>query len=153
MDMSAVIGAFCAHCLGVNVVSIVSWILGAQVEAGARLSIQREKNQVLFSGTKVLQHSGDRGARIRTPDGGCLAVVLRTGFETSQGPLPAFFIFHTSLVVFIFISSCGHLQFVSKILICAACAAAALHPSRGTCLSLSLIMSTPRKADVPLARP
>ncbi len=36
---------------------------------------------------QVLQHTGDKAARIRTPDGGCLAVVLRTGFETSQGRL------------------------------------------------------------------
>jgi magnesium-transporting ATPase (P-type) len=36
---------------------------------------------------QVLQHTGDKAARIRTPDGGCLAVVLRTGFETAQGRL------------------------------------------------------------------
>lgn len=35
----------------------------------------------------MLQHTGDKTARIRTPDGGCLAVVLRTGFETAQGRL------------------------------------------------------------------
>ena len=57
----------------------------AQVEPHQRLSIKRHKNHVLFSGTKVLQHTGDKGARVRTPDGGCLAVVLRTGFETAQG--------------------------------------------------------------------
>lgn len=50
-----------------------------------RLNIKRDKNFVLFSGTKVLQHTEDRNASIRTPDGGCLAIVLRTGFETSQG--------------------------------------------------------------------
>jgi len=55
------------------------------VEPHQRLSIKRHKNHVLFSGTKVLQHTGDKGARVRTPDGGCLAVVLRTGFETAQG--------------------------------------------------------------------
>lgn len=55
------------------------------MDAAARLNVQRDKNNVLFSGTKVLQHTGDKGARVRTPDGGCLAVVLRTGFETSQG--------------------------------------------------------------------
>ena len=56
-----------------------------QVEPGQRLDIKHHKNQVLFSGTKILQHTGDKGARVRTPDGGCLAVVLRTGFETAQG--------------------------------------------------------------------
>ncbi len=54
-----------------------------------RLSIKRDKAHVLFGGTKILQHTGDKEARIRTPDGGCLAVVLRTGFETSQGGLLA----------------------------------------------------------------
>ena len=57
----------------------------AQVEPGQRLDIKHHKNQVLFSGTRILQHTGDKGARVRTPDGGCLAVVLRTGFETAQG--------------------------------------------------------------------
>lgn len=52
-----------------------------------RLSIKRDKNNVLFSGTKLLQHTGDKEAHIKTPDGACLAVVLRTGFETSQGML------------------------------------------------------------------
>ncbi len=61
--------------------------LCAQVDAKERLNIKRDKNFVLFSGTKVLQHTEDRNASIRTPDGGCLAVVLRTGFETSQGEL------------------------------------------------------------------
>ena len=50
-----------------------------------RLSIKRDKNHVLFSGTKLLQHTGDKDAHIKTPDGACLAIVLRTGFETSQG--------------------------------------------------------------------
>ena len=50
-----------------------------------RLAIKRDKNHVLFSGTKLLQHTGDKEAHIKTPDGACLAVVLRTGFETSQG--------------------------------------------------------------------
>lgn len=50
-----------------------------------RLSIKRDKNHVLFSGTKLIQHTGDKEAHIKTPDGACLAVVLRTGFETSQG--------------------------------------------------------------------
>lgn len=60
-------------------------VCAMQVDVQARLSIKRDKNHVLFSGTKILQHTGDKSARIRTPDNGCLAVVLRTGFETSQG--------------------------------------------------------------------
>ena len=56
-----------------------------QVDPQARLSIAHDKSMVLFGGTKILQHTGDKTAHIRTPDGGCLAVVLRTGFETAQG--------------------------------------------------------------------
>ena len=52
---------------------------------GERLSIKRDKAHVLFGGTRILQHTGDKDGRLRTPDGGCLAVVLRTGFETAQG--------------------------------------------------------------------
>jgi hypothetical protein len=50
-----------------------------------RLSIKRDRMHVLFGGTKLLQSSGDKAAHIKTPDGGCLAVVLRTGFGTAQG--------------------------------------------------------------------
>jgi magnesium-transporting ATPase (P-type) len=50
-----------------------------------RLSVQRDKAHILFGGTRIMQHDGDKAARIRTPDNGCLAVVLRTGFDTSQG--------------------------------------------------------------------
>ena len=50
--------------------------------------VKRDKAHVLFSGTRILQHTGDKDARLRTPDGGCLAVVLRTGFETAQGARP-----------------------------------------------------------------
>lgn len=50
-----------------------------------RLSIKRDRMHVLFGGTKLLQSTGDKGAKIKTPDGGCLAVVLRTGFGTAQG--------------------------------------------------------------------
>ncbi|TCD66868.1 hypothetical protein EIP91_000766 [Steccherinum ochraceum] len=52
------------------------------------------KNAVLFSGTKVLQ-SGSGGD---TPDKGCLGVVLRTGFGTSQGQLVRTMIFSTERV-------------------------------------------------------
>ena len=57
----------------------------AGVEPGQRLRIKHSKALVLFGGTRILQHTGDKGARIRAKDDGCLAVVLRTGFETAQG--------------------------------------------------------------------
>ncbi|KAG6897589.1 hypothetical protein C0992_013265 [Termitomyces sp. T32_za158] len=58
------------------------------------------KNAVLFSGTKILQAgtSSDLPAPVRTPDGGCLGVVLRTGFGTTQGQLVRTMIFSTERV-------------------------------------------------------
>ena len=55
-----------------------------QREPGARLTLPADRSHVLFGGTRVLQHEGDKSAKLRTPDGGCLAVVLRTGFGTAQ---------------------------------------------------------------------
>lgn len=52
------------------------------------------KNNMLFGGTKALQAGGG----VSTPDGGCLAVVLRTGFGTSQGQLVRTMIFSTERV-------------------------------------------------------
>jgi manganese-transporting P-type ATPase len=52
------------------------------------------KNAMLFSGTKVLQARGGES----TPDGGCLGVVQRTGFGTSQGQLVRTMIFSTERV-------------------------------------------------------
>ncbi|KAG2431042.1 hypothetical protein HYH02_013473 [Chlamydomonas schloesseri] len=70
----------------------------SEAAARTRLSNKAHKHHILFGGTKVLQHSGDKAARIRTPDGGCLAVVLRTGFETAQGRLMRTILFSTERV-------------------------------------------------------
>ena len=46
------------------------------------------RNNVLFGGTKILQvNEPEVVSGWQTPDHGCLAVVLRTGFGTSQGKL------------------------------------------------------------------
>jgi cation-transporting ATPase 13A1 len=64
----------------------------------------QHKGAVLFSGTKVLQAgtgsaaSAGLKAPIETPDGGCLGVVLRTGFGTAQGQLVRTMIFSTERV-------------------------------------------------------
>ncbi|KZT35044.1 cation-transporting ATPase [Sistotremastrum suecicum HHB10207 ss-3] len=54
------------------------------------------KGNVLFGGTRVLQTTSNETAG--TPDGGCRAVVLRTGFGTTQGQLVRTMIFSTERV-------------------------------------------------------
>lgn len=64
-------------------------------EASDKLDVDgTHKNATLFGGTKVLQSSGAGS----TPDNGCLAVVLRTGFGTAQGQLVRTMIFSTDRV-------------------------------------------------------
>lgn len=54
-----------------------------------------DRNNVVFGGTKVLQTTApDEGANgLRSPDGGCLGIVLRTGFGTTQGQLIRLMVF------------------------------------------------------------
>ncbi|KAK9122525.1 hypothetical protein Sjap_012127 [Stephania japonica] len=66
--------------------------------ADEKLSSKRDKSHILFGGTKILQHTPDKSFPLRTPNGGCLAVVLRTGFETSQGKLMRTILFSTERV-------------------------------------------------------
>src|SRR5258707_11058798 len=69
------------------------------LEGDERLDIgSQHRGNVLFSGTKILQARGGAtlgDGKITTPDGGCFAVVLRTGFGTSQGQLVRTMIFST----------------------------------------------------------
>ncbi|KAJ4971211.1 hypothetical protein NE237_004310 [Protea cynaroides] len=65
---------------------------------GEKLSLKRDKSHILFGGTKILQHTPDKSFHLKTPNGGCLAVVLRTGFETSQGKLMRTILFSTERV-------------------------------------------------------
>eukprot|EP01127_Copromyxa_protea_P018494 TRINITY_DN583_c2_g1_i1.p1 TRINITY_DN583_c2_g1~~TRINITY_DN583_c2_g1_i1.p1 ORF type:complete len:1233 (-),score=306.15 TRINITY_DN583_c2_g1_i1:28-3393(-) len=52
------------------------------------LSIKSEARHMLFGGTTVVQTSPDKfGKQFKAPGGGCVAYVLRTGFNTSQGRL------------------------------------------------------------------
>ncbi|XP_022859670.1 probable manganese-transporting ATPase PDR2 [Olea europaea var. sylvestris] len=71
-------------------------VMGRGIEE--KLSPRRDKANVLFGGTKILQHTPDKTFHMKTPDGGCLAVVLRTGFETSQGKLMRTILFSTERV-------------------------------------------------------
>ncbi|ANB14046.1 ion-transporting P-type ATPase SPF1 [Sugiyamaella lignohabitans] len=58
-----------------------------------------DKNSLLFGGTKVLQTTEVLNSHVPLPpDGGALAVVTRTGFETSQGSLVRVMIFSTERV-------------------------------------------------------
>ncbi|KDD75339.1 hypothetical protein H632_c733p0, partial [Helicosporidium sp. ATCC 50920] len=64
----------------------------------ARLVVRRDKAHVLFGATTLLQAVPDPAARLTTPDGGCLALVLRTGFGTAQGRLMRTILYSTETV-------------------------------------------------------
>jgi manganese-transporting P-type ATPase len=71
------------------------------LESEVRLDVDgAHKNEMLFSGTKILQAtpSTQLQSPIKTPDGGCLGVVMRTGFGTAQGQLVRTMIFSTDRV-------------------------------------------------------
>ncbi|CEL52780.1 hypothetical protein RSOLAG1IB_11124 [Rhizoctonia solani AG-1 IB] len=76
-------------------------------EEGERLDVDgQHKNCVLFGGTKILKAGQEEGEvvassqtpSLKTPDGGALALVLRTGFGTAQGQLVRTMIFSTERV-------------------------------------------------------
>lgn len=58
-----------------------------------------DKNSLLYGGTKVLQITAPVNPHVpASPDGGALAVVTKSGFETSQGSLVRVMIFSTERV-------------------------------------------------------
>ncbi|KAI8866746.1 P-type ATPase [Ramicandelaber brevisporus] len=69
-------------------------------ESTDKLDIEgTDKLHMLFGGTKILQVTPPPDSHhIATPDGGCLAYVLRTGFGTSQGKLVRMMVYSTERV-------------------------------------------------------
>ncbi|KAJ3765160.1 hypothetical protein FB446DRAFT_795333 [Lentinula raphanica] len=72
-------------------------LLVDELDRGVGLDVDGvHKGRVVFSGTKILQANGSSASAVadgvpepslKTPDGGCLGVILRTGFGTAQGQL------------------------------------------------------------------
>ncbi|KAJ4474435.1 cation-transporting ATPase [Lentinula aciculospora] len=81
-------------------------LLVDELERGVGLDVDgAHKGRVVFSGTKILQANGSSAVVdgvptpwLKTPDDGCLGVVLRTGFGTAQGQLVRTMIFSTERV-------------------------------------------------------
>eukprot|EP01112_Ceratiomyxa_fruticulosa_P014550 TRINITY_DN4179_c0_g1_i1.p1 TRINITY_DN4179_c0_g1~~TRINITY_DN4179_c0_g1_i1.p1 ORF type:complete len:1212 (-),score=248.16 TRINITY_DN4179_c0_g1_i1:31-3666(-) len=72
-----------------------------------RLDIKRDKLHVLYAGTQVLQQQSDnitinnnnKQSKIpKPPDNGCIAYVLRTGFDTSEGRLMRTILFSSTRI-------------------------------------------------------
>lgn len=62
-------------------------------------NLDLDKGNTLFAGTKILQVTApEKEHDVSTPDGGCLGIVLRTGFATQQGKLVRTIIFSTERV-------------------------------------------------------
>lgn len=64
-----------------------------------------DKRHVVFGGTKILQHNHNFSQQQKAerpelcpPDGGCVGIVMKTGFETSQGKLVRTILFTTEHV-------------------------------------------------------
>ncbi|KAI9225503.1 MAG: cation-transporting ATPase 4 [Piptocephalis tieghemiana] len=57
-----------------------------------------DRLHVLFGGTKVLQVTPSSDAPLKAPDGGCIALVVRTGFGTAQGKLVRTMVYNTEHV-------------------------------------------------------
>ncbi|KAL4527712.1 hypothetical protein Ndes2437A_g02854 [Nannochloris sp. 'desiccata'] len=84
----------------------------SELSPTSRLSIKRDRMHVVFGGTKLVQVTGDNEAHVRTPDGGCLAVVLRTGFGTAQGSLMRTILYSTERVTANNIETFGFILFL-----------------------------------------
>lgn len=64
------------------------------------LNVKKDKRHIVFGGTSILQHTYTPDEALKhshpelcPPDGGCVGVVMKTGFETSQGKLVRLILF------------------------------------------------------------
>jgi hypothetical protein len=60
---------------------------GGEISLNEHLHINSHRQHVLFGGTKVLQHTRDKAAWIRTPDGGSGAAYRCEGVMFDAGVL------------------------------------------------------------------
>jgi manganese-transporting P-type ATPase len=67
-----------------------------EIENDKVLDIKHYKRNVVFGGTRVLLH--EPALSFKPPDKGCVCIVLRTGFGTSQGKLIRTILFATDRV-------------------------------------------------------